>query len=99
MWVCRAKHRHGTHQMGLGAGAQRELNQDGFTGLYCQTTPCVGKTLHLFATDPAGQWLCALNEDSDTIELFSRDMQEGLLLATGRVWSARSHMRMLFSSP
>lgn len=71
MWVCCAKHRHGTRQMVPRPTRSESSIKMGSPGFYCQTTPCVGKTLHLFAADPASQWLCALNEDSDTIELFS----------------------------
>lgn len=42
-----------------------------------QTVPAGGKTPRFFATDPTQRWLWVLNEDSDEIRLYPRDVHAG----------------------
>ncbi len=48
-------------------------------------TPTGGKTPRHFALDPAGRFLLALNQDSDTVSVFRVDGQSGVLTPTGQV--------------
>jgi 6-phosphogluconolactonase len=39
----------------------------------------LGRTPREFAIDPTGRWLIVGNQDSDSVYIFSRDVQTGLL--------------------
>jgi 6-phosphogluconolactonase len=50
-----------------------------------EITPTEGKTPNSFTLDPAGRWLVAVNQGSDTVVSFSINQADGRLKATGHV--------------
>jgi 6-phosphogluconolactonase len=49
-----------------------------------QIEPTQGKTPRHFAIDPAGKWLLAENQDSDSLVIFKMDAKSGHLTASGQ---------------
>jgi 6-phosphogluconolactonase len=64
-----------------------------------QVLPTGGKTPRFFAACPTGDWLYALNEDSDTLVQFAVKPVTGLLTATGRSLTCKSPVCLVFSPP
>jgi 6-phosphogluconolactonase len=58
--------------------------------------PTRGKTPRFFALDPAGSFLYAANQDSDTIVAFRVDPHAGTLTATGHVVAVGSPSSIVF---
>lgn len=58
--------------------------------------PTGGRTPRFFALAPGGEWLYALNEDSDTIVRFARDAATGLLAQAGEPVACGSPVCMVF---
>jgi 6-phosphogluconolactonase len=59
--------------------------------------PTQGKSPRNIALDPGGAWLLAANQRSDTITVFRRDQESGLLTATGRPTPSPTPVAMVFA--
>lgn len=59
-------------------------------------SPCGGKTPRHIALDPTERWLLAMNQGSNTIVVFARDMKTGRLAETGKSFAQESPQCALF---
>jgi 6-phosphogluconolactonase len=59
--------------------------------------PTQGRDPRNFAIDPSGDWLIAANQRSDTLVVFRRDRESGLLHATGQTVSIPAPVAILFA--
>ena len=59
--------------------------------------PTLGKSPRNIALDPGGAWLLAANQRSDTIVVFQRDLESGLLTATGQPTPSPTPAVMVFA--
>ena len=67
------------------------------TWVDCQ--PSGGKTPRHFVIDPAGRWLLAENQDSNSIVVFALDAKTGRLSPTGQTVEVGSPVCAVFASP
>jgi 6-phosphogluconolactonase len=77
------------------------LAVDGATGSLTPIghVPSGGRTPRHFALDPAGRWLLAANQDSDTVVAFGIDPASGQLAATGQVTRVPTPVCVLIAGP
>jgi 6-phosphogluconolactonase len=59
--------------------------------------PTRGSTPRNFAIDPSGDWLIAANQRSDTLVVFQRERESGLLRETGQTISIPRPVALLFA--
>jgi 6-phosphogluconolactonase len=73
------------------------INQQTFRLTHLQTISSGGKTPRFITLSPNQEFLYALNEDSDSIALFTRDSESGLLQDTGQRFGCASAVCMVFT--